>query len=63
MKGAERRETDMQLCLTPFKFSGGSRHSDGGGGRGWGEEGGRAFRPEIRGMLGLQKNIFGPFGP
>ena len=26
-------------------------------------EGGRSFRPEIRGMPGLQKNIFGPFGP
>ena len=33
-----------------------------GGGVGGGE-GGRSFRPEIRGMPGLKKNIFGPFGP
>lgn len=30
---------------------------------GGGGEGERSFRPEIRGMPGLQKNIFGPFGP
>ena len=41
---------DLKMGTTDLKISGGSGPSDG---EGWGE-GGRSFRPEIRGMPGLK---------